>query len=79
MFLFSCYTGLTYTELKELTKNHIVIGMDGKNWIYTKRAKTNEPIKAPLLHKADSIHRKYKEQRFDLDSKYLFRYYLTKR
>ncbi len=72
MFLFSCYTGLTYTELKELTKNHIVIGMDGKNWIYTKRAKTNEPIKAPLLNKADSILRKYKEQRFDLDSKYLF-------
>lgn len=72
MFLFSCYTGLTYTELKELSKNHIVIGMDGKNWIYTKRAKTNETIKAPLLNKADSILNKYKQQRCDLGSEYLF-------
>lgn len=72
MFLFSCYTGLTYTELKELTKNHIVIGMDGKNWIYTKRAKTNQPIKAPLLSKADSILKKYKQQCYDLESNSLF-------
>lgn len=72
MFLFSCYTGLTYGELKELTKDHIVIGMVGKNWLYTKRAKTNEPIKAPLLHKADCILKKYQEKWFDLISKYLF-------
>ena len=72
MFLFSCYTGLTYGELKELTKDHIVKGMDGKNWIYTKREKTNEPVKAPLLYKADIILKKYQEKRFDLITNYLF-------
>jgi len=72
MFLFSCYTGLTYGELKELTKDHIVKGMDGKNWIYTKREKTNEPVKAPLLYKADIILKKYREKRYDLVNKYLF-------
>jgi site-specific recombinase XerD len=72
MFLFSCYTGLTYGELKELTKDHIVKGMDGKNWISTRREKTNEPVKAPLLHKADIILKKYQDKRFDLVSEYLF-------
>lgn len=72
MFLFFCYTGLTYGELKVLTKDHIVKGMDGKNWIYTKREKTNEPVKAPLLHKADVILKKYRDKQFDLVGKYLF-------
>ena len=39
MFLFSCYSGLTYIELQELTTDNIVKGMDGKDWIYTKREK----------------------------------------
>jgi len=72
MFLFSCYTGLTYAELKELTKDHIVKGMDGKDWIYTRRAKTNEPVKAPLLSKAASILKKYKDHQYDLIDKCLF-------
>jgi len=72
MFLFFCYTGLTYGELKVLTKDHIVKGMDGKNWIYTKREKTKEPVKAPLLHKADVILKKYRDKQFDLVGKYLF-------
>jgi len=72
MFLFSCYTGLTYGELKVLTKDHIVKGMDGKNWISTKREKTNEPVKAPLLHKADTILKKYQDKRFYFVSEYLF-------
>ena len=62
MFIFSCYTGLTYGELKVLTKDHIVKGIDGKNWIYTKREKTNEPLKVPLLHKADTISKKYRKK-----------------
>jgi site-specific recombinase XerD len=72
MFLFACYTGLSYGDLKELTTDHIVKGMDGKNWISTKRAKTNESVKAPLLQKADNILKKYQEKRFDLENKRLF-------
>jgi site-specific recombinase XerD len=61
MFLFSCYSGLTYIELKELTKDNIVKGMDGKDWIYTKREKTQQSVKVPLLNPAKNIIKKYKE------------------
>jgi site-specific recombinase XerD len=72
MFLFSCYTGLAYGDLKELTTDQVIKGMDGKNWIYTKRAKTNVSVKAPLLHKADHILKKYKEKMYELENKRLF-------
>ncbi|WP_019037771.1 site-specific integrase [Psychroflexus tropicus] len=72
IFLFACYTGLSYGDLKELTKDHIVKGMDGKNWISTKREKTNESVKAPLLHKADRILKKYMEKMYELENKRLF-------
>ncbi|MDT0644992.1 site-specific integrase [Zunongwangia sp. F363] len=61
MFVFSCYSGLTYTELKELTTDNLVKGMDGKDWIYTKREKTQQSVKVPLLNPAKEIIKKYKE------------------
>ena len=48
--MFSCYTGLSYIDVKELTGNNIVKGIDNNNWIYTKREKTDEQIKVPILH-----------------------------
>lgn len=59
LFLFSCYSGLSYLDLKELTVNQIVKGMDGKDWIYTKRSKTNESVKIPLLNSARKLLFKY--------------------
>jgi len=61
MFLFSCYSGLSYIDLKELTTHHIVKGMDGKDWIYTKRVKTEQSVKIPLLRSAKDILNKYLE------------------
>ena len=63
MFLFSCYSGLTYIELKELTTDNLVKGMDGKDWIYTKREKTQQSVKVPLLNPAKEIIKKYQDQR----------------
>jgi integrase len=60
IFIFSCYTGLSYIDVKELTIHQIVIGMDHKYWIHTKREKTNELVKVPLLPKALAIINKYK-------------------
>ncbi len=60
IFLFSCYTGLSYIDVKELTIHQIVKRMDGKYWIHTKREKTNETVKIPLLPKALEIVEKYK-------------------
>ena len=59
IFIFSCYSGLSYIDLKELTIDQLVKGMDGKDWIYTKRAKTNESVKIPLLKTARELLHKY--------------------
>lgn len=64
MFLFSCYSGLSYIDLKELTINQIVKGMDGKDWIYTKREKTQQSVKIPLLNSAKVILNKYLETEY---------------
>ena len=59
MFVFSCYTGLSYIDIKQLTQRHVVKGNDDKFWIKTKRAKTNIPVKIPILDKAHLILKKY--------------------
>ncbi|MDD7885050.1 site-specific integrase [Flavivirga sp. 57AJ16] len=59
-FLFSCYTGLSYVDVKMLKSNHITMGIDNNYWIFTKREKTNETVKIPLLPKALEIINKYK-------------------
>ena len=63
VFLFSCYTGLSYIDIKELHSNQILIGIDGNHWIHTKRAKTNEPVKIPLLPRANEILDRYAPQK----------------
>lgn len=60
IFVFCCYTGLPYGDVKELKKKHIQIGMDGKKWIYTRRMKTNTILRIPLLKEAERILEKYK-------------------
>lgn len=40
IFLFSCYTGLSYTDVMMLTRKDISIGMDGEQWIFTTNLKT---------------------------------------
>ncbi|MCB7480243.1 site-specific integrase [Christiangramia sediminis] len=62
IFIFSCYTGLSYVDIKELSLHQIVKGIDGSNWIYTKREKTNETVKVPLLPQAQILLDKYKDQ-----------------
>ncbi|MBZ9620711.1 site-specific integrase [Psychroflexus lacisalsi] len=59
-FVFSCYTGLPYGDVKELKKKHIQIGMDGKKWIHTRRMKTNTALRIPLLEEAERIIEKYR-------------------
>ena len=61
VFLFSCYTGLTFMDIKLLTRDNVSRGIDGNYWIYTKRIKTDEPLKIPMLPRAVEIMRKYEE------------------
>src|SRR5438105_11497643 len=61
IFLFSCYTGLAYIDVKKLKRSEITIGIDGEKWIFTRRQKTEEPSKIPLLSMALRIIDKYSD------------------
>ena len=60
LFVFSCYTGLGYAEVKSLKQGDITKGVDGDDWIHIRRQKTNTP-KIPLLEKARNILDHYKD------------------
>ena len=59
IFLFSCFTGLAYIDVKNLTKAHISIGIDGEKWIFTHRQKTETASKIPILPLTQMIIDKY--------------------
>ncbi|WP_339841636.1 site-specific integrase [uncultured Maribacter sp.] len=62
VFLFSCYTGLAYIDVKQLLAEQMVLGIDGNYWLHTKREKTNEIVKIPLLPKAKAIIKRYADE-----------------
>ena len=59
IFLFSCFTGLAYIDVKNLTKSHISFGIDGEKWIFTHRQKTESASKIPILPLTQLIIDKY--------------------
>jgi site-specific recombinase XerD len=62
LFVFCCYTGLSYVDLDNLRNNNLCIGIDGEYWINTKRQKTETPVNMPLLPKAYALIQKYKDE-----------------
>lgn len=60
IFLFSCFTGLAYIDVKNLTEDNIKTGFDGKQWIMTHRQKTDTSVNVPLLDIPIKILAKYK-------------------
>ncbi|WP_010227393.1 site-specific integrase [Gillisia marina] len=59
VFLFSCYTGLAYSDVFKLTSDDIVKGIDGSQWIKIKRTKTKTLSSIPILPVAEKIIEKY--------------------
>lgn len=59
IFIFCCFTGLAYSDVKKLSKDDIVIGIDGEKWIKTKRTKTNTKSNIPILPTPNAILEKY--------------------
>lgn len=49
IFIFSCFTGLAYADVKKLSANDVVIGIDSQKWIKTKRTKTDTRSNIPIL------------------------------
>ncbi|WP_421810755.1 site-specific integrase [Flagellimonas sp.] len=60
LFVFSCYTGISYSDIVELTEANIKEGIDGNPWIMATRVKTGTPFKIPLLPAAKDLIEKYK-------------------
>lgn len=71
LFIFSCYTGLSYSDVKSLQEKNIVRGIDGRYWIFSHRTKNEQPVKIPLLDKALAILDQYQTETFDLENKLL--------
>ena len=61
IFLFCCYTGLAFADVKKLSENDIIIGMNGKKWIKTKRQKTKSLSSIPILEVPQAILEKYRD------------------
>jgi len=59
IFLFACYTGLAYMDIKQLSQKHFIKDADGSYYILKPRQKTGQESIIPLLPKAEKILRKY--------------------
>ena len=59
LFVFECYTGLAFTDLKTLEDKNFVTDENGKKWIVKKRHKTNIVSTIPLMPVALEILEKY--------------------
>ncbi|MEE1963880.1 site-specific integrase [Allomuricauda taeanensis] len=70
-FVFCCFTGLAYADVKKLTHDDFVIGIDGDLWINTRRTKTNTKSNIPVLPTALMILEKYEHSSLLVDKKVL--------
>ena len=61
IFLFSCFTGLAYADVKKLSRKNIAIGVDGDRWIYINRTKTDTRSNIPILPIASFLLEKYED------------------
>lgn len=60
-FLFGCFTGLAYIDIKTLRKEHFETDEEGRIWIKKKRVKTGVLSRIPLLPMAKLLLEKYKD------------------
>ncbi len=61
IFVFCCFTGLSYIDVQKLSSNHIVLAMNGEKWIKIKRSKTDTKSSVPLLPVAEGILKRYNQ------------------
>lgn len=60
LFVFCCFTGLSFRDLKNLTTDNLQTSFDGHEWIITKRQKTKVQSNIRLLDVACKIIGKYR-------------------
>lgn len=60
IFIFCCYTGLSYGDVKTLDESHFSTDESGRIWIKKRRVKTGVLFRVPLLPIPKMILEKYK-------------------
>jgi site-specific recombinase XerD len=60
VFIFICYTGISYSDLVNISADNLSKGIDGRNWLNYERLKTRVRASIPLLPPAQVIIDKYK-------------------
>jgi integrase len=61
IFIFACYTGLSFSDIAKLSRIHLQHGADGKEWIIIDRSKTNNRCRIPILPKVREILKRYED------------------
>lgn len=61
MFLFSCYTGISYIDMYLLKQENLSLADDGTWWIRSSRKKTKTDFEVPLLDVPLKILEKYRD------------------
>ena len=64
VFIFCCFTGLSYIDVFKLTKEQIQLSIDGQQWIMGKREKTDMDYFIPMMEIPKKILEKYKNETF---------------
>ena len=62
VFIFCCFSGLSYIDVKNLNEDNIRTSFDGALWIMGKRGKTKVSYNVPLLEIPQMILEKYKNK-----------------
>ena len=65
LFIFCTFTGLSWTDMANLTKENLQISFDGHLWIKTNRQKTGTESNIRLLEVAKHIIEKYESMAED--------------
>ena len=60
MFLFSAFTGVAFSDMRNLTEKNLAQAEDGVWWIHTHRQKTGAPCHIPLLEIPLALIAKYR-------------------
>lgn len=62
MLLFSCYTGSAYVDAVSVTRDNLVTGEEGSQWLKYYRHKTKALAQVKLLPEAIDLIEKYKDE-----------------
>ncbi|MBB4801657.1 site-specific integrase [Flavobacterium aquidurense] len=61
LFIFSCFTGLSYIDIKKLKKSNIQSFFDGHEWIISRRQKSDVASNVRLMEIPKRLIEKYKD------------------